>query len=409
LSCYPCVGAAIDQANFFTIDEKRGGEIAHNRKIDKICIFIGTLVCLATFAVGAYTWLQSSIAEQKAYDENVRLTKRVQELRDLGVEIAYNNYITAISYNEEVAKLYDETRSGNEDMTVFLAELEGVLPKTARVTSMTLMPKTATVSFSCEDKFVAAGVLHLLRNMDTIHKMECSNVAEIAKTGEIVFTASFSLKSTAEREEEKGETEEETPGEEETPSVQDKLMVETVVPNTTDDISSITIGAFSSTLNAMTSNDLNSVGFNITEEIFSTHNNALSIGGFVYKNANDVQIDIVDGGEGMIDGLCAHTTDVVFYKGISVGITMGDALFLIGNDELFEVDGYIIVKSEAHSLVLQADAEGVFIDAIYLIDNTIFDEPEGEIMKPDDTDTPGLEQEPGLNQDPDFEDLSPEF
>ena len=208
LSCYPCVGAALDAANFFTEMEKAGGEIAKRKQIDRMFIFVGALVCVASFGFGSWKWLDANLRKQDVYDENVRLTRRVQELRDLGVEIAYNDYMTALSYNEEVNVLYDETCSGNEDMTTFLAELELLLPKTAKVSAMTLTPGSANVSFLCDNKFVAAGVLHLLRNMDTIHSMDCPGVSELENSDIIAFNASFSLKSTADRKAEKEAAEE---------------------------------------------------------------------------------------------------------------------------------------------------------------------------------------------------------
>jgi hypothetical protein len=69
----------------------------------------------------------------------------------------------------------------------------------ARVTSITLSPTNASVSFACDDKFVAAGVLHLLRNMKTTHSMDCSGVSEADKSGEVTFHCSFKLKSTSDR------------------------------------------------------------------------------------------------------------------------------------------------------------------------------------------------------------------
>lgn len=199
LSCYPAVGSVLDPINFFTKDEQAGGEIAHRRKIDKICMGIAGIAFVASFTYGSYAWLQANNNLKIVEEEEARLNKRVQELIDLGVEVAYNDYTTAISYNTEVKKIYDETRSGNEDMAVFLEELENLLPQTARVAGITLMPSSADVSFMCKDKFVAAGVLHLLRNMDTISNMECAGVGEIATTGEITFVAHFTLRSTADR------------------------------------------------------------------------------------------------------------------------------------------------------------------------------------------------------------------
>ena len=200
LSCYPCVGSVLDASNFFTSAEKVGGELAHQKRIDRMMIFVGAIICVAAFGYGSYSWLQAGLARQDAYDENVRLTRRVQELQDLGVETVYNNYTMAQSYHEEVVNLYEKTKSGNEDVTTFLSELERMLPMTARATSISLTPATANISFVCEDRFIAAGVLHLLRNMNTIYSMDCNGVSENSETGEVSFSCKFSLKTTADRE-----------------------------------------------------------------------------------------------------------------------------------------------------------------------------------------------------------------
>ena len=195
LACYPSVGSILDPINFFTKDEQAGGEVAHRKKVDQTFLFVGILICLVAFGYGSYSWIHTGIERQDAYDENTRLNKRVQELRDLGVEIAYNNYSTALSYNEQVHALYDGTKSENEEMTVFLEELEKLLPQSARVTSIKLAPTSASVTFSCDNKFVASGVLHLLRNMKTTVSMECNGVAEVEGTQEVTFSANFVLKT----------------------------------------------------------------------------------------------------------------------------------------------------------------------------------------------------------------------
>lgn len=199
ISCYPSVGSILDPINFFTTEEQAGGEIAHKKKIDQTILFASVLICLCSFGYSSYSWIKTATEKQSVYDENVRLTKRVQELRDLGVETAYNNYTAATSYNEQVMSLYDETRSVNEEMTVFLSELESIIPQSARITSIKMTPTSAQVSFTCDNKFVASGVLHLLRNMTTTNSMECSGVNEVEGTNEISFNATFILKTTEER------------------------------------------------------------------------------------------------------------------------------------------------------------------------------------------------------------------
>jgi Tfp pilus assembly PilM family ATPase len=379
LSCYPCVGAVLDNANFFTAAEKAGGEIAHKKRVDRLFIFAGVLICLAAFAYGSYSWLQADLEYQDAYDENVRLTKRIQELRDLGVEAAYNDYITALSYNEEVLNLYNKTKSGNEDMTTFLAELERVLPISARVSAMTLTPSNATVSFRCEDKFVAAGVLHLLRNMQTINNMSCTGVAEVEKTSEITFTCTFSLKPTdarvvedeADNVDQEIDNSEQNSGEE-SELVEHQLLAAITTVNTAVDLSTFTIGETTIDIRDLFVENLADSGFNRDETPFSISNEAIAISGYTYTNLNGVELAIsVNNSEG-VDAIGINTDVAIFYNGIHVGMTMEDVLMAIGDPDIVENNGYIIIKNDTNTLILQSDIDDLVITNVYLVNNNMF-------------------------------------
>jgi hypothetical protein len=84
-------------------------------------------------------------------------------------------------------------------MVVFLEELENTLPSSARAISITLTPTSANITFACDDKFVAAGTLHLLRNLKTATDMQCKGVAQQEGEETITFSCTFTLKDTATR------------------------------------------------------------------------------------------------------------------------------------------------------------------------------------------------------------------
>lgn len=199
LSHYPSVGSVLSKVNFFTAEERAGGEVARNKKIDKWCIEGAVLVAIAAAGFSAFKYFEAKNAETDASIENRSLENKVQNLVALGIEDDYALYNAALSYNEEIKKLYGETTNGNEDMSDFLSELESILPPSAVVQSIQMTPENAQVAFHCDDKFVAAGVIHLLRNMKTINSFDCSGVAE-NKEGKLMFTAGFTLKNSAEKE-----------------------------------------------------------------------------------------------------------------------------------------------------------------------------------------------------------------
>lgn len=373
LGCYPCAGAAIDAANFFTAAEKAGGAIAAKKKLDSAFIFIGILICLVSIGYSAFTFLDANLKLQTAELENTKLTKSVEDLKSRGVELAYNNYNTAVSYNEEVLNLYDETRSENEEMTIFLEELETILPSSARVVSMTLNPKTASVSFVCEDKFVAAGVLHLLRNMKTTHNMQCSGVGEVEKTNEIGFTVEFTLKSTADRDAENQPNDDEIEDDiVDTPTSTQPLVVD-AVENTTEDISMVNYATIESVrLDELTMQTINDAGF-VDGGIFTAENQALTMLGRSFTDANGIEIAITENVDGGVDLLFTDSDAFTFYGGIKVGMTELELSEILSSINVtVENSDFAIIKNSTHTLVCEQQ-NGV-VSAIYLLNNILIDD-----------------------------------
>jgi type IV pilus assembly protein PilM len=411
IGCYPCVGASIDRANFFTKEEQAGGEIARNKKIDTICLIIGGVALVGGLVAGVWKLWDVNTAKKKAESENTRIKGDVQELRDLGVEDAYNDYITAVSYNEQVNSLYDETRSGNEDMTTFLGELESLLPMTARIVTMTLDPSSAMVSFMCEDKFIAAGVLHLLRNMDTITDMECTGVAEVDATGEIAFVCQFTLKSTEQRraEEEAENQVQDSDGGVENPDDEatdptgpddgedkdEKLLAETTAVNTDILLQTITIGETKLELINLSTEALDRAGFEFTGSYVTAANDALNFVGVGYANADEIEIGVaeINGSVAMIQ---IENENISLYNGIRVGMSVDEALTTLGVDALYE-NGYLILNNGRTTMVICADFDGEIIETIYLIDNSLAFELENrEEITPDDANN---EEDEGGNEE----------
>lgn len=195
VSAFPLAGAINDGTNFFTANEKAGGNVAKQKQIDKTVAIVGSIIMIAGCAYGAYSWISANNNFTQEKSENTRLQRHVDELSALGVEAKYAAFTTAYSYHEEINNLYLETESINSDMTVFLSELENNTPKGAVVNNIKLTPANAEVTFICENRYVAAGTLHLLRNMQTINSMDCRGVGEDEDAGTVTFTCTFTLKT----------------------------------------------------------------------------------------------------------------------------------------------------------------------------------------------------------------------
>lgn len=198
ISSFPLAGSVKDQTNFFTLGEKAGGEVVKKKKIDTALFWGGLLVMVGGLGYGAYTTITANLAYTEAESENKRVKTHVDQLRALGIETKYAAYTSAFSYNEEIKNLYLETESVNDDMTIFLQEVEMNTPIGATITAMEILPTVAEISITTNDQYIAAGTLHLFRNMRTVNGMECKGVVQDEITGECMFTVTFMLKTAEE-------------------------------------------------------------------------------------------------------------------------------------------------------------------------------------------------------------------
>ena len=198
ISSFPLAGSVKDKTNFFTTGEKAGGEVVKKKRMDNIMFIGGAIVMVVGLGFGAYKTITANIAHKQAEAENSAVKAHVEQLRQLGVEKQYAAYTTAFSYNEEIKNLYLETESVNKDMCIFLTEVEKNTPIGATVLMLEMNPSMAEVTFLCNNQYIAAGTLHLMRNLKTINNMNCDMVASDDETGGTRFTVEFMLKNTEE-------------------------------------------------------------------------------------------------------------------------------------------------------------------------------------------------------------------
>ena len=200
ISSFPLAGSVKDQTNFFTLGEKAGGEVVKKKKIDTALFWGGLLVMVGGLGYGAYMTITANLAYTEAESENKRVKTHVEQLRALGIEAKYAAYTSAFSYNEEIKNLYLETESVNDDMTIFLQELEMNMPIGATLAAIEMSPSVAEIAVTTNDQYIAAGTLHLFRNMRTVTAMSCEGVGQDEKTGECSFRVLFNLKTAEELE-----------------------------------------------------------------------------------------------------------------------------------------------------------------------------------------------------------------
>ena len=402
LSCFPCVGSATDSCNLFTPEEKAGGDLAKKKEIDRMFLTVGSICCFGAVGFSVINILDVKMKTMEANANKSRLERKIQELINYGVQDAFDKYNAAKSYNDQVKILYKETESGNEDITVFLGELERKLPKTARVVSMQLTPDTATVTFVCSDKFVAAGVLHRLRNLETINNMQSSSVAEIVTTGELTFQCTFNLKTTLDRNpyvmrdengnpildengnpiideeaqqqaEQNNETTSQSGNEQNTTPQVALPLVYTLPQNTEVDMDKITFNAEEMRFTELTLEELEERGFKSNGQIFAVANKAIEANGIVFSGDNQIELEVGTNSDDIISIIGTNNPDVKLTNGICVGMDISEVMYHLGATNTPLNDVYAVFKNKINTIVVAVDEETkTFVKKIYLINNETF-------------------------------------
>ena len=195
VSAYPLAGAINDPTNFFNADEKAGGRVAKNKQIDKLTLWTGTILGIAGLGFGAYRLITTDAEHKDVMSQYRSLNQSIEILRAEGIEAKYAEYTAAYSYFEEIKNLYLETESINDNMVVFLEDLEKTIPLGTVVETIELTPMMAKITFASQDRPTAAGTLHYLRDMQTISGLKCDGFGENQETNTIVFEVTFTLKT----------------------------------------------------------------------------------------------------------------------------------------------------------------------------------------------------------------------
>lgn len=182
-----CVAATIAPLNFnLSIGEQKGifgklaakGDMGYAVPICGICVFIAACMIIYALASTGIMKMQNADREQK-----------LTELSD--AQMAYDTYIRTQAQYGDLEQMYELTKTPNDALLAFLAEMEGKMPSEISVYSMTAGTDGVTMNITVSSKAAASKVLMQLREFETIDEVDTPGLTETISSGR--STVSFSV------------------------------------------------------------------------------------------------------------------------------------------------------------------------------------------------------------------------
>ena len=154
------IGATFAPVGFINEEKKKSDLRNVNYKIIAVCsagFFLVISVVVAALALMRYS---------DALQEQQRLRRLETEYAP--AEVVYNTYNNFITFYKEMEIGYKLTEHPNDNLIVFLQELEEKLPVDAQLTEFTSDNEQATLTMKVINKEEAAKVIQMLRSFDSV-------------------------------------------------------------------------------------------------------------------------------------------------------------------------------------------------------------------------------------------------
>ncbi len=166
-----CIGASLNPIGFYSKEKKAAGA-----KVEKDYTVATVLIVFAVLLLGAGIVVLGYLDYKKALDEEQVLLEDKAKYEP--AKETYNTY-------QRVLKLYDEVTAGdkmalrvNDNVLVFLEELESVLPVDAIVSSFTSDDEKVVLNLRVSDKETAAGLIANFRNFTSLKSVSVPSISE---------------------------------------------------------------------------------------------------------------------------------------------------------------------------------------------------------------------------------------
>lgn len=171
-----CIGATMAPVSFISSEKQKKQQKESNSNSLAILLGIFFAVASAALAANGYVTYQSAMEEQK----------RLQGLEStyLPAEQIYQRYLSIQTLYQEVQYGHLMTERPNDNILIFLQELEQKLPADVEITEFSSDDTRAIMNMNVADKDTAAAVILNLRGFESIMLVSVESIQE--KVEEIV-------------------------------------------------------------------------------------------------------------------------------------------------------------------------------------------------------------------------------
>lgn len=166
-----CIGAALNPIGFYSREKKAAGERAAKdyTGLAVLTVLTSLIVAGALVVLGYMPYKDALATEQELLADKAKYEKAQQTYFE------YTNMLTL--YNEMMAGDQMTLRT-NDNILIFLEELEKTLPATVEVTQFRSDWEKVSLTMRVADKETAAGVISKLREFDSLMFVSVPNIRE---------------------------------------------------------------------------------------------------------------------------------------------------------------------------------------------------------------------------------------
>ncbi|MBQ9437589.1 MAG: pilus assembly protein PilM [Lachnospiraceae bacterium] len=188
---YPVLGAALAPVDLLIEDERTRRRRLGAGGILRISPIYIASALLLTGAVGMLAY--SYIEEARLMGYNASLTTDRDELMD--ILTVYNEFQEEAALYDEIKYIYELTRNRNEELRLFVEELEEKMPSRAYLSSFSTDGLMASTSITCSSKEEAGNFIETLRDFDSVANVSVTGISETIDelTGQSQVTFSVAL------------------------------------------------------------------------------------------------------------------------------------------------------------------------------------------------------------------------
>lgn len=174
-----CIGAAISPIDFIPDERKKGAKGANKKEggniftkdlsdlnTDQIMLILGVVGILVAISMAAITYV-------KYFEVKIArdaLESKVEELKPY--QTIYDDYNNAVRLSDDVQTMYNLTVDSNEQIVLFLAEMQIKMPRSIAVESIESDKESLAVTMNVTSKEDVGKAIEAFRTFDAVKDVE---------------------------------------------------------------------------------------------------------------------------------------------------------------------------------------------------------------------------------------------